>query len=98
MTSGAAAGDIGTRAVTIDGERRPHMSTIGWCGLISVLGLPGASPGMLVGKVQRRPWPMPATEAADDVRGAPASVVMRRGARSRSAISTARSGFVAASL
>lgn len=33
-------GDIGTRSVTIDGEARPHMSTIGWCGLISVLGLP----------------------------------------------------------
>ncbi|GAB1510562.1 amidase family protein [Actinophytocola sp. KF-1] len=34
------AGDIGSRALVIDGVRRPHMSTIGWCGLISVLGLP----------------------------------------------------------
>ncbi|GAB3434931.1 amidase family protein [Actinophytocola sediminis] len=33
-------GDIGTRSVLVDGRRRPHMSTIGWCGLISVLGLP----------------------------------------------------------
>jgi amidase len=33
-------GDIGTRSVTIDGVTRPHMSTIGWCGLFSVLGLP----------------------------------------------------------
>lgn len=34
------AGDIGSRSLVIDGEVRPHMSTIGWCGLISVLGLP----------------------------------------------------------
>ncbi|WP_375336780.1 amidase family protein [Amycolatopsis sp. SID8362] len=34
------AGDIGTRVVEIDGVPRPHMSTIGWCGLFSVLGLP----------------------------------------------------------
>jgi amidase len=34
------AGDITTRTLDIDGERRPHMSTVGWCGLISVLGLP----------------------------------------------------------
>ncbi|MFI7673620.1 amidase family protein [Actinophytocola sp. NPDC049390] len=33
-------GDIGSRSLEIDGETRPHMSTIGWCGLISVLGLP----------------------------------------------------------
>ncbi|KAA9148543.1 amidase [Amycolatopsis acidicola] len=33
-------GDIGSRVVEIDGEKRPHMSTIGWCGLFSVLGLP----------------------------------------------------------
>ncbi|NKQ51631.1 amidase [Amycolatopsis sp. K13G38] len=34
------AGDIGTRVIDVDGEPRPHMSTIGWCGLFSVLGLP----------------------------------------------------------
>jgi amidase len=34
------AGDIGTRSVVIDGAARPHMSTIGWAGLFSVLGLP----------------------------------------------------------
>jgi amidase len=33
-------GDIGTRTLTIDGEQRPHMTTVGWCGLFSVLGLP----------------------------------------------------------
>ncbi|MFJ7217821.1 amidase family protein [Amycolatopsis sp. NPDC098790] len=33
-------GDIGTRVVEVDGVARPHMSTIGWCGLFSVLGLP----------------------------------------------------------
>lgn len=33
-------GDIGTRTLTLDGEERPHMSTIGWSGLFSVLGLP----------------------------------------------------------
>ena len=33
-------GDIGTRWLEIDGEVRPHMSTIGWCGLVSVLGFP----------------------------------------------------------
>jgi amidase len=33
-------GDIGTRTVDVDGVPRPHMSTIGWCGLVSVLGLP----------------------------------------------------------
>jgi amidase len=34
------AGDIGTRVVEVDGVARPHMTTIGWCGLFSVLGLP----------------------------------------------------------
>jgi amidase len=34
------AGDIGTRTLDIDGEQRPHMTTVGWCGLFSVLGLP----------------------------------------------------------
>lgn len=33
-------GDIGTRTLDIDGEQRPHMTTVGWCGLFSVLGLP----------------------------------------------------------
>jgi amidase len=33
-------GDIGSRSLEIDGEVRPHMTTIGWCGLFSVLGLP----------------------------------------------------------
>jgi amidase len=33
-------GDIGTRVLEIDGVTRPHMTTIGWCGLFSVLGLP----------------------------------------------------------
>ncbi|MBB2937902.1 amidase [Amycolatopsis bartoniae] len=33
-------GDIGSRVLEIDGESRPHLSTIGWCGLFSVLGLP----------------------------------------------------------
>jgi amidase len=33
-------GDIGTRTIDIDGVSRPHMSTVGWCGLFSVLGLP----------------------------------------------------------
>lgn len=33
-------GDIGTRVLEIDGETRPHMTTIGWSGLFSVLGLP----------------------------------------------------------
>lgn len=33
-------GDIGTRTLDIDGRPRPHMSTIAWCGLFSVLGLP----------------------------------------------------------
>ncbi|MFL6125291.1 amidase family protein [Actinophytocola sp.] len=34
------AGDIGTRVLDVDGVTRPHMTTIGWCGLFSVLGLP----------------------------------------------------------
>lgn len=34
------AGDIGTRILDMDGGPRPHMSTIAWCGLFSVLGLP----------------------------------------------------------
>jgi amidase len=33
-------GDIGTRTLLVDGEQRPHMTTVGWCGLFSVLGLP----------------------------------------------------------
>ncbi|TDV57512.1 amidase family protein [Actinophytocola oryzae] len=33
-------GDIGTRTLSVDGEDRPHMTTVGWCGLFSVLGLP----------------------------------------------------------
>ena len=36
-------GDIGSRSVVIDGVDRPHMSTIGWCGLFSVLGLPSVT-------------------------------------------------------
>ncbi|MEU8639449.1 amidase family protein [Amycolatopsis sp. NPDC048633] len=34
------AGDVGSRVLEIDGVVRPHMTTIGWCGLFSVLGLP----------------------------------------------------------
>lgn len=33
-------GTLGSRVLDIDGRPRPHMSTIGWCGLFSVLGLP----------------------------------------------------------
>lgn len=33
-------GDIGSRVLELDGVARPHMSTIGWSGLFSVLGLP----------------------------------------------------------
>lgn len=37
------AGDIGTRTVLVDGRPRPHLSTVGWCGLVSVLGLPAVT-------------------------------------------------------
>lgn len=33
-------GDFATRTTVINGEQRPYMSTVGWCGLIGVLGLP----------------------------------------------------------
>jgi amidase len=33
-------GDIGIGTLEIDGEQRPHMTTVGWCGLFNVLGLP----------------------------------------------------------
>ena len=37
-------GDLGSRTIEVNGERRPYLDNIAWTGLIGIVGLPSAVP------------------------------------------------------